>query len=286
LSAVLASALAGKPAVVMSRLSLNWYQRDWWFFRGLECAVLHRRVNLAIGNSNAILWELHQEGISDEKMVLIHNGIDANDFRRTMVDRETARRRLGLPQDALVFSAVANLFAYKGHADLLQALASIRDRLPANWFLLAAGGDRNGNLARLSRMADEIGLTPHVRFLGQRRDVAAILSSADIHVSASHHEGFPNNILEAMCVGLPVIATAVGGVLEQVADELTGHLVPPHDPASLAEALLLLARDRTRRLAMGRAARQRVEMHFPIERSVAAFADTYARAAGMRSGRR
>ena len=75
--------------------------------------------------------------------------------------------------------------------------------------------------------ASRLGLSPHVRFLGQRSDIPAILSAADIHVSASHHEGFPNNILEAMCAGLPVVATNVGGVPEQVVDGVTGMLVAP-----------------------------------------------------------
>ena len=282
--AALANLLAGGRALVMSRLSLSWYQKDYWLLHTLERVVLHRRCHLAIGNSNAILWELRQEGITDDKAVLIHNGIDARAFRDAMGERDTAREQLGVAPDVLVFSAVANLFAYKGHEDLLHALAMAKDRLPPNWRLLAAGRDQNGNLAKLNRMAGELGLSQHVRFLGQQLDTGTILSAADIHVSASHHEGFPNNILEAMAAGLPVVATAVGGVPELISDELTGQLVPPHEPRELAEALLLLARDRGRRLAMGRAARRRVELHFPIERSVAAFADAYTRAAAARVG--
>jgi glycogen synthase len=81
------------------------------------------------------------------------------------------------------------------------------------------------------------------------------LSAADIHVSASHHEGFPNNILEAMSAGLPVVATAVGGVPEQIIDGETGILVPPRDHAALASAIDALAADVAARQAMGRAGR-------------------------------
>ena len=98
-----------------------------------------------------------------------------------------------------------------------------------------------------------------------------------IHVSASWYESFPNNILEAMCAGLPVVATAVGGVPEQVADGLTGILVPARNPKALSEALLTLARDLDRRRAMGRAGRQRAEVEFPIARSVTALEQTYVR---------
>jgi glycosyltransferase involved in cell wall biosynthesis len=184
-----------------------------------------------------------------------------------------------VPCDALVFSSVASLFPYKGHRCLLQALTLIRDQLPADWLLLAAGRDPDNNLAELVSLAEQLGLGEHVRFLGERLDVPAILSAADIHVSASQEEGFPNNILEAMSAGLPVVATAVGGVPEQVTDETTGLLVPPDNPGALALALLLLAGDRTRRLSMGRAGRQRVEQNFSLERSIDAFAQAYARAA-------
>ena len=159
--------------------------------------------------------------------------------------------------DNLVLSAVANLFPYKGHADLLAALHELRAHGVRDWILLAAGKDVTGHLADLLRMADALGLSGHLRFLGQRRDVPVILSAADIHISASHEEGFPNNIVEAMCAGLPVVATAVGGVPELVVDGATGVLVPARHPPRMAEALQALAGDPQRRRAMGVAGRAR-----------------------------
>src|SRR5262249_14337719 len=134
--------------------------------------------------------------------------------------------------------------------------------------LLAAGRDVDDSLTKLGQIADKLGLSQHVRLLGLRRDIPVVLSAADIHVSASWHESFPNNILEAMCAGLPVVATAVGGVPEQIVDGLTGLLVPARNPDALSEALLALAHDGERRKAMGRAGRERVEREFPITRSV------------------
>jgi glycosyltransferase involved in cell wall biosynthesis len=109
------------------------------------------------------------------------------------------------------------------------------------------------------RVAEELGLSQHVRLLGERCDIPIILSAADIHVSASWYESFPNNILEAMSAGVPVVATAVGGVPEQNVDGLTGLLVLARNPEALAEAIIKLARDFDRRKAMGRATRKRVE---------------------------
>ena len=266
-----------RPTLIMSRVSLNWYQKGHWPLRTLERHI-HSQCQFAIANCDAIRLELLQEGMTDDKIVLIHNGIDAHAIQNALVGRDQARKMLGLPSDAMVFSVVANLLAYKGHADLLHALAIAKDRLPANWVLLAAGRDRDGRLAQLTQFASELGLTQNVRFVGQRLDVATILSAADIHVSASHTEGFPNNILEAMCVGLPIVATAVGGVPEQITHQQTGYLLSPHKPSELADALALLASDREKRLAIGRAARKHVAAQFPIVKSVAALAQAYTRA--------
>jgi glycosyltransferase involved in cell wall biosynthesis len=285
ITGVIANSLIRRRALLMSRVSLNFYQRNSRFFGTIERAF-HHRADLVIGNSEAILRELRIEGIPDRKLLLVHNGIDFADFTNGMVDRQQARARLGISQTALVLTSVANLFPYKGHADLLSALQLVRGRLAADWILLVAGRDIDGNLAKLRRSADEWGLGQHVRFLGERQDIPTILSASDIHISASHYEGFPNNILEAMCAGLPVVATAVGGVTEQIAGGCTGYLVPPCDPEALGAALYALACDSSCRLAMGKRARLRVEGQFPIDHSVAAFEQAYASLAGLRARRR
>ena len=278
----LANGFSRRQRLVMSRLSLNFYRNDARLFAVVE-RLLHRRVDLAVGNAQAILRELETEGIPTSKLMLVRNGIDPTKFIHSMIDRHEARSRLEIPRDGLVFTSVANLFPYKGHVDLLQALHLVRDRLAADWTLLVAGREINGSLETLRRLAEQLGLSANVRFLGQRRDIPHILSAADIHVSASHHEGFPNNLLEAMCAGLPVVATAVGGVPELVMNGNTGLLVPPKDPLSLAGAILSLAGDLSQRESFGAAGRQRVVQHFSIRNSVTALQDVYLRAA--KSGR-
>jgi glycosyltransferase involved in cell wall biosynthesis len=287
LIAAMANTMTKRRPLVMSRVSQNWYQREMRLLGAIERTWLHRKVDIAIANSQPVLNELRAEGVPEQKLMLIHNGIDAVKFADEMLDINQARDRLAVPQGALVFSSVANLHGYKGHADLLQALYQVKDKLPPNWLLLGAGRDVNDNLIKLRQMADELGLSQHVRLLGQRRDIPVVLSTADIHVSASWHESFPNNILEAMCAGLPVVATATGGVPEQVADGLTGILVPARNPKALSEAVLALAHDRERRQAMGRAGRERVEREFPIARSVSGLEQVYGRlGAGSDSGAR
>ena len=93
---VLASAMAGRCPLMISRVSLNWYQESSWLWRNIERQVLHSTVDLAIGNSLAVLRELHMEGISDRRTLLIHNGIDLASFTGAMIDRQVARRRLDI----------------------------------------------------------------------------------------------------------------------------------------------------------------------------------------------
>jgi glycosyltransferase involved in cell wall biosynthesis len=279
------SSVGGRP-LAMSRLSLNYYHEQHAVIGVIERALLHRTVDLAIGNSTAVRDDLEREGIPRSRLRIIYNGIDRARFLGELIETRRARDRLGLAQSSLVLSVVANLWPYKGHADLLHALHLARKQLPLDWVLLVVGRNVDGHRAKLERLAEELGLAGHIRFLGERDDVAAILSACDIHVSASHTEGLPNNIIEAMCAGVPVVATAVGGVPELVVDSRTGFLVPKMEPQALAEALGTLAQDRDRRVQMGAAGRARVDAHFTIERSVAALEEVYGElAARSNAGR-
>jgi glycosyltransferase involved in cell wall biosynthesis len=229
-----------------------------------------------------VLKDLVAEGVPTSKIRLIPNGIDPETFSRLGLSRGEVRDRLDISHEALVFSVVANLFPYKGHADLLRALQLVGNRLPQRWVLLAPGRDIEGNLDRMRRLSDQLGIADHVRFLGERNDVAAILLAADIHLSTSRTEGFPNNILEAMCAGLPVIATAVGGVPEMVINDVTGLLLPAQNPSEMARAVLQLVNDADQRRSMGEAGRRRAVSLFSIERSVEAFECVYAEFAARR----
>ena len=277
-----ASVLAGGRPLIMSRLSLNLYQREYRLIGFIERRVLHRRVKAAIGNSHAVLRDLREENIDESKLHLVHNGIDVRAFAKEMVDCPTARRVLGIPRGTLVFTVIANLHPYKGHRDLLAALAALSRAWHSEWLCLFAGKDVHDHLPELKRLCQHHGLSKNVAFLGARTDVPVILSASDIHVSASHQEGLPNNIIEAMCARLPVVATAVGGVPELVVHGRTGYLLPPHDVDEMTGALLALARAPWRRKAFGEAGYARVASPFSIDRNVSAFESIYAGLASRR----
>jgi len=130
-------------------------------------------------------------------------------------------------------------------------------------------------LEDLKRLVVELGIAERVTFLGEVRDVPAVLARARLFVLPSRSEGIPLTVLEAMARGLPVVATRVGGLPEVVVEGKTGYLVPPADPAALAEAILTVWRDPGGGRAMGRTGRQRAEDRFNVRRMVADYETLY-----------
>lgn len=271
----IAALLAGRTNIAMSRLSLNLYQKNMPFYFTAERKFLHRFVKVAVGNAKSVLADLVEEGIPKRKLFLLYNGIVVDGYRPSSLRRSRAREELGLEANALVITAVGNLHPYKGHADLILAVARIAEDLPQPWRLLIAGSDRAGHEQVLRRMITELNLEQRVTLLGHRDDIPEILAAADIHAMPSHEEGLPNSIIEAMASGLPVVASRVGGIPELVIEGENGILVGPHDVDGFAEALLTLAHDADLRMRIGEANMGRVRTHFSLEKSVSRYEELY-----------
>jgi glycosyltransferase involved in cell wall biosynthesis len=260
------------PIKIMSRRSLAHYQQNWLGARHVE-RLLHSRMNAIVGNCRAILRELMLEGVPEAKLRLIYNGIESEVPRQ---DKRAARAALDLDDGALIGIVVANLIPYKGHADLIEALALTAPRLPPHWQVLCAGAN-NDLRPELEALAAARGLADHVRFLGQRRDIDRLLAAADFGVLPSRaNEGFSNAILESMRAALPMVVTDVGGNAEAVVDGVTGFVVPPADPSALSAALLRLAHDPELRRKFGDAGRDRVATVFTLDECVANYRALYS----------
>jgi glycosyltransferase involved in cell wall biosynthesis len=256
----------------MSRRSLNAYQAKRFGVRVIE-RRLHRRMDAVIANSNAVRRQLLDEGVAVAKCAVIYNGVAVPE-RASCSEADELRGALALPVDAVVVIVVANLIPYKGHADVLDAFAAARARLPAGSAVVFIGED-GGIESGLRRQAERAGIAPAVQFAGRVDDVQRYFAIADIVVQASHEEGFSNAILEAMAAGRPVVATRVGGNEEAVVDGDTGILVPPRDPDALAAALTKLGADPALRDRMGSAARARARDRFSLERCIEAYRRLY-----------
>ncbi len=258
------------PVKLMSRRSLNHYQDKHPVSRRGE-AILHRRMDGVLGNSQAVLRDLKSEGVEDSRLALIYNGVAIERFAE--LDPRAARQTLGLSSDTLVLSIVANLIPYKGHSDLLRALA--KADLPQPWTLLVAGRD-DGIGADLRAEGERLGIGDHLRWLGLVDDIRPVLAASDILCQPSHEEGLPNTVLEAMACGKAVIASDVGRLPELVEAERSGLLVPARDPDAWAAALANLAGDPARRAALGQAGAQRARSRFSLETCVERYARLYS----------
>ena len=261
----LAAELARHRLRLMSRRSLTVYRDKYPLLGGVE-RWLHRRTFGILGNSQAVMDQLAAEVDDTGKLGLIHNGIDLPSPVFTGSRRQT-RDLLQIPDGALVLAVIANLIAYKGHRDLIDALALIKSQLPQPWRLLAIGRD-DGIGADLKAQAQSLGIGDNILWAGERGDVDELLSASDMFILPSHQEGFSNALLEAMAARLPVIATAIGGNSDAVVEGETGSLVPVRDPQALAAAILRLAQDPGLRASFGEAGRHRVEQRFSLQACV------------------
>ena len=172
------------------------------------------------------------------RIKVIYNGQDVSP-PIGLEEKRCLRAGLGLEEDEQVVGVVGSLYPVKGHEYLLAAIPQVLRFHPHTTFLIVGRGD----LRVAEEEAKQRGLEKHVRFLGFREDVSALLSLMGIFVLPSLSEGLSIALLEAMASGKPVIATDVGGNPEVVVDDETGFLVPPRDADALAAKLLLLLAD-------------------------------------------
>lgn len=210
-------------------------------------------------------------GYRREKLVAVHNALDPEDWNPSRVDRQMKRLELGLHAMDLVLIGVGRLDVQKGHTYLLQAMAALGESHPTH-LILAGGGPLQG---ALEKEAADLGLGERAHFVGEVENVAPWLSAADIFVLPSLWEGLPIALLEAMAMGLPVLASNVDGVPEAVEDGRTGLLAAPGKPEELAAGLRRLIDDPDLRRRLGEGAREKVRREFVLEKMVRGYEEAY-----------
>ena len=192
-----------------------------------------------------------------------------------------ARARLGLDPDAFLVVGLGRLVPIKGFDLLVRALPALAAQIPSARVLLVGDG---GERAALAAIAASLGVTERLRMTGEIFDVTAPLAAADVLAVPSRNEGMGRVIVEAMALGIPVVATAVGGIPDVVTDGECGRLVAPDDVEALAAALLELGRDGALRAKLGEAAEARAESFSTAvarDKLLAVYADL-VRARGLR----
>jgi len=191
-----------------------------------------------------------------EQYVTVPSGVPTAELRATAPPRGEARARLGLDPDAFVVVGLGRLVPIKGFDLLVRALPAVAEQVPSARVLLVGDGAER---QRLEAVAASLDVTRQLRLAGETLDVAAYLAAADVVAVPSRNEGMGRVIVEAMALGLPVVATAVGGIPDVVTDGECGRLIAPEDVDALSAALIELGRDPALRRKLGEAAMQRAE---------------------------
>jgi glycosyltransferase involved in cell wall biosynthesis len=236
---------------------------------------LTRYADAVVANSAAGRRHVLDRGITPDKVSVVYNGINLDRLTVDPTAPAAHRARFGVPDHGHVVGIMASLTPAKGHDTFLRAAALVSARRPGTRFVVIGDGPLR---RQLEALAAELGLAERVVFVGRQRRVADYLAACDVLVSSSRdNEGASNSILEAMALGVPVVATDVGGTAELVQDWVTGVLAPVDDHAAIAAAL-----DRTleftdqRRLMAGRA-REMIDSRFSLARMVGEYESLYAR---------
>ena len=251
------------------------WQRRPWVGAALSQVLYPIGFSAEVGNSRTICEVLDARlfaRLIHKRSILCYNGIDENILGRGNQEGKGTALPHGVPARGPRIGTVGRLTEQKGYADLLDAMHIVRQSAPAELLIIGSGQLET----TLRQKTARLGLQDCVHFLGSRGDVEDILPYFDVIVSSSWWEGFPTVLLQALAAGVPVVATDVSGSRELVRTGETGILVPTHNPARLAEAIVTLLRDPIRARTMAEAARQSAAP-FTLQNAAKTYADIYRR---------
>ncbi len=256
---VMAFPRSGCKAMVASRLSVDWYTPPLTaFFR----YYMNPRTTRIFANSEGVKrFVVEKEKASPEKVDVIYQGVDMNRYSTQDGDTSSAKS-LGIPEGVPVVGIVANYRPIKDLPLFLRAAAIVAARFPNAAFLLVGKG---GQYEELKQLAQDLGISHAVFFSNGQGDVAEYLRRISIACLSSESEGFSNAILEYMAVGLPVVATDVGGNGEAILHRETGFLVKDRSPEAFAAPIVELLENEDLRRAMGQRAQDRCRKLFSME---------------------
>jgi glycosyltransferase involved in cell wall biosynthesis len=273
---VLAARLAGTPAIIASVRDMGhmWtptQQRVQW--------AIGRFAHAVVANADAVAARLRVEGWDPRRIEVVRNGIE---IAPASADAADLRREIGVAPGTPLVGVVTRLTPLKGVEDFIDAAATLAPRRPDARFVIIGGPvhdkEHGAHYDRtLWDRVGRLGLADRILFTGWRSDGNDLLRQLTISVLPSLTEGLSNVLIESLAAGVPAVATRVGGNAEVVDEGVTGLLVPPSDPASLAAGIDRLLGDPAFCARLGAASRRRFEEHFTVDRMVQQMVRLYRR---------
>jgi glycosyltransferase involved in cell wall biosynthesis len=272
----LAAKLAGIPVVVhtIHGFAFHEFEKPWRrkFFIALEKFAAKLCDKLIVISNPLREWGLRLGIGVPWQYITIYSGIDIEKFQPSAAGVDGKKSELNIASGDKIIGMTAKLWPGKGHQYVLRAVKAVAAAVPNVKFVFVG----EGNLRQeLTALAGQLDVASYVVFTGFRNDIAEITNIFDVAILPSLFEGMGRSILEAMSLAKPVVATRVGGIPDLVDDGVTGILIEPADSEALAGALIALLKDDALRLAMGKAAKNKIDAKFSAAVMVNAIQDVY-----------
>lgn len=247
---------------LMTRRSLNYYQKKIPFVKLIETKILHKKMRYILVNSKAIYRQmLEEENVKKEKLKLIYNSVRITNSKRISKNKKKVK---------IIF--LANLIPYKNHKLVIESCRYIKQKN----FQINLVGDGSYNYTKeLENLVLKYNLKQKVKFYGKCKHLEKIMNESDIGILASDEEGFSNAILEYMAFKLPVIATDVGGNSEIIKHGYNGYIVKKGDYKNFSKYLKKLILDVSLRKEMGLAGYQTVKEKFEVSKNIINYYNFY-----------
>lgn len=233
-------------------------------------------ASAVVAVSRAVQEAIMELNVPREKVHVVYNGIDLHTFNPELFEKAAIRHELGLSENALVALVVSRYTRDKHHDIMLQACSQIASAVPSLHLIFAGEVfDQAAVYEDVLRLAHSLEIADRITFLGFESNIQELYAAADVVVLPSEREALGTCILEGMAMGLPVVITASGGLIEVVRHGVDGFVVPPRDHVALSNALVAILADASLRRLMGDHGRARIQDQFTSEASARALSNVF-----------
>lgn len=261
----LSAKLAGVPIIITTEQNIN-YDQSW--IRELLKRITYNFADVTVAISSAVKrYARYKYNVPKEKISVIPNDVDVEEF-----EKQLALAPMAKPPKSVILT-IGRLYEQKGQKNLLEAFAAFKDKEKYELWIAGEGPLR----VDLEQQARDLGIAKQVKFLGARRDIPALLKQADLFVFPSLWEGLGIAVLEAAMAKVPIVASAVDGILDIIEDNETGYLVEAGDSEDLQFTMEKILANPGRAKFMAEAAYQKVKDDFDIKVVVKKYEVLYAR---------